>query len=220
MKKLFILFISCVLSHASAHLTNAPLLLLQTFGSPDNPGRQVSGNTERGVTIQLAEAIYDALADDENATRVFIINPDAKSKRRNNLESINKINQAQQAVVIQLSASKTTLAKPSCSIFYRCYNPLTDQIKRPVAPLTPIPFEDVYLINFNQSKALAKNLASNLQEAKNDLDINDPAGIPLTNIRGIRHQVVQIEISINKDSSFSQLGTIFADAIKKSLLPA
>lgn len=212
-KKYFLLFSQVLLLHNVAYLSEVPLILIQTFGSPKITGRQLWNNSERGVTIKLAEAIQDALSEQDNK-RVFILN---ESSNQNHLDTINKINQAHQAVLIQLTASKTLKRKPECSIFYRCYNPLTDQIKRPLAPLTPIPYEDVYLINFNQSKILAKSLFNNLENSSDYLDKTTPVGLPLAKIRGIRHPAIQIEVSITKETSLEELGSILCDSITKSL---
>lgn len=193
------------------------LLLLQTFGTTKQPGRTVAGDTtERSITLQLAEHISSTLNEgDETAAEAFIINP-AGQKKKDPLEVLNKINQVRKATVIQITASQSKEVKPSCHLFFRCYNPLTDQIKRPLAPLTPIPLEDVYLLNFGQSKALANTLATALRtQANNFLDVKDPVGIPLAGARGIRHPVIQIEVSLNKNSSIFQIGNAIAQSIKK-----
>jgi hypothetical protein len=195
------------------------LLLLQTFGTKKHTGRTVAGGTERGITIQLSEIINDVLAELEKGPQTFIINP-AGDKKRNPLEILNKINQAKQAIVLQLTATQSYQAKPSCDIFYRCYNPLTDQIKRPYAPLTAIPLENVYLLNFRQSKILATALYENLQASNDFIDIRQPIGIPLAGVRGIKHPMIQIELNINKDTQITQLGTILAHSLQKIVLPS
>lgn len=209
---LIILILSCTPVQAK------PLLLLQTFGTKQHTGRTVAGGTERGITIQLTEIINDVLANLEEPPQVFIINPVGDNKKKP-LETLNKINQAKQAVVVQLTASQSLQAKPSCNIFYRCYNPLTDQIKRPYAPLTPIPLEDVYLLNFGQSKILAKSFNEYLKTTNDFIDISEPIGIPLAGVRGIKHPMIQIEVNINKDTEITQLGTILAHALEKIAQP-
>ena len=198
-------------------MQSKPLLLLQTFGTTQHTGRAVAGGTERGITIQLAEAINDALAEHEDAPQTYIINP--AGNKKNPFETLNKINQARQAVVVQLSASQQEQPKPSCNIFFRSYNALTDQIKRPYAPLTAVPLEEVYLLNFGQSKILAKKLNEHMQGARDFIDTQEPAGIPLAHARGIKHPMLQIEVNINKGTQITQLAAILAGALQKIVLP-
>lgn len=199
------------------HATDHPLVLLQTFGSTKDTGRIIAGNTERGVTLQLAEYINDALNESQDGIEALIINPAGKNKS-SIIETFNKVNQLPRAVVFNLTASQSSSPKPCCCFFYRCYNPLTDQIKRPAAPLTPIPLEDVYLTSFNLSKNLAKNLTTNLVSQNHcNFDIKKSVGIPLSNVRGIRHPVVNIEIQIDQMSQITEIGTFLANSIKKML---
>lgn len=217
MNYLKVLTILLTLALGTLHSTASSqhLLLLQTFGTTKQPGRTIAGDTtERSITLQLAEHISSTLNEDETAAEVFIINP-VGQKKKDPLDVLNKINQVHKATVIQITASQSKEMKPSCNLFFRCYNPLTDQIKRPLAPLTPIPLEDVYLLNFGQSKALANTLATALRTQASDfLDIKDPAGIPLAGARGIRHPVIQIEILLNKNSSIVQIGNAISQSIK------
>ena len=191
-----------------------PFVLLQTFGTTHQPGRIVAGNSERGVTLQLAEHISTLINEGPEGIEALIVNPAGKNKN-SSVETFNKINHLRHAVIIKLTASHSTKPKPSCAIFYRCYNPLTDQIKRPMAPLTPIPLEDVYLTSFNASKILAKKLSSHLLTvAQQIVDVKSPAGIPLANVRGIRHPVIHIEVHIDQAAQIAQLGDFLATSIK------
>lgn len=197
------------------HATQHPLVLLQTFGSTKNTGRTIVTNTERGVTLQLAEHINDALNQSQEDIEALIVNPAGKNKNTT-IETFNKINQLPHAIVVKLTACQSNNPKPCCSVFYRCYNPLTDQIKRPMPPLTPIPLEEVYLTNFNTSKTLAKSLTSHLLAQNNtNFDIKKLAGIPLSNARGIRHPVIHIEVQIDQMSQITELGNFLANSIKQ-----
>ncbi len=210
------------LSFTTLHCTESemPVLLLQTFGTNKHPGRTVAGDsTERSISLQLAEQISTQLTQNDTPVEVFIVNP-AGQKKKDPLAVLNNINQINKAIVIQLTASSSKEVKPSCHLFFRCYNPLTDQIKRPLAPLTPVPLEDVYLLNFGQSKVLANTFATELRtHAEQFLDTKDPVGIPLANLRGIRHPVIQIEVALNKNSQLVQIGNSIALGLKK-LLPS
>lgn len=197
---------------------NHPIILLQTFGTAKQPGRIVAGNaTERGITLQLAEHITAVMNQENDEIKLFTVNP-AGNTKKDPLDVLNKINQINKAVVIQLTATNSKEAKPSCNLFFRCYNPLTDQMKRPVAPLAPVPLEDVYLLNFEQSKILSNKLTAALQSSANEfLKIAPTVGIPLANMRGIRHPVIQIEVSLNKNSQLEQIGNSIALGIKELL---
>ena len=194
-----------------------PFVLIQTFGTTQHPGRSIAGNTERGITLQLAEHINTVINEGPEGIEALIINP-AGHNKNSTVETFNKINHLRHAVVIKLTASQNTKAKPFCSIFYRCYNALTDQIKRPMAPLTPIPLEDVYLASFNASKILAKTLATNmLTTDQHSFDIKSPIGIPLANVRGIRHPVIQVEVQVDQIAQIIQLGDFLAHNIIKMI---
>lgn len=210
-------FIVFCLTISQCNALEHPFVLLQTFGTTHHPGRIVAGNSERGITLQLAEHISTVINEGPEGVEALIVNP--AGKNQNNLvETFNKINQLRHAVVIKLTACQNTKQKPSCSIFFRCYNPLTDQIKRPMAPLTPIPLEDVYLTSFNASKTLAKNLTSHMLAAsQNVFDVKNSAGIPLANVRGIRHPVIHIEAHIDQAAQITQLGDFLADSIKQMI---
>ncbi|MBM3887257.1 hypothetical protein FJ364_04985 [Candidatus Dependentiae bacterium] len=209
LKKIF--FFICL---ATPIIQAKTLLLFQTFGSTHHTGRNVAGSTERGITIKLAEAIQDFLSEQEPALQTFIVNP-AGNNKKNSLEMLNKINQAKKALVIQLTASHNHHAKPACNIFFRCYNPLTDQIKRPYAPLTPIPLEDVYLLYFNQSKKIAHAINTQLQSAQDFIDTSQPIGIPLAHVRGIKHPLIQIEIKISQEANLTELSAVIARSLKQ-----
>lgn len=197
----------------SMRASGTPLILLQAFGSQQSTGRKIADNTERGVTLQLAEYLKNYLED--NGIPSLIINPAGKAQR-DTIDLLSKINQLKSAVAIQLSASSRPQPKAECSVFYRCYNPLTDQIKRPQVALSLIPLEEVYLGAFHQSKTLAKGLVKNLQhDAQALLTVQEAHGIPLTPVKGIRHPSIQIEIGVNKESPFPVIGEQLAQAIIK-----
>lgn len=220
-QKIYIIALLSFISSANCqhNAPQLPFVLLQTFGTTHQTGRSVAGNTERGITLQLAEHITTALNEGPEGIEAFIVNPAGRTKN-SLIETFNKINHLSNAVVIRLTASQCATPKPTCFIFYRCYNPLTDQIKRPMAPLTPIPLEDVYLERFNASKTLAKALATKaLAEQQNVFDIKTPAGIPLAAVRGIRHPVIQIEIQIDQQAHITHIGDLLTHCIKQIITP-
>lgn len=212
-KKVLFFFL---LAEFSSHCLSGgtlPILLLQTFGSPQQAGRNIGGQSERNITQQLADEISTQLQE-ETTLETFIINPPVRAKK-DPLEILGKINSMPKATVIQLSVSQTTTPKPVCNVFYRCYNPLTDQIKRPSAGITAIPLEEVYLLSFNQSKALAASLTTYLQQENHEAyEIRPAAGIPLANARGIRHPLIHIEIEVDKTTPLLSLSTSLAKSLK------
>jgi hypothetical protein len=218
MKNLFChIFSSLSLLVCFVQATEPPFLLLQIFGTEQRPGRTIAGNTERDFTWHLAQEIKAAVNEDSQNINVLIVS-NASLDQKAQLETINKINQLDTAIVVQLTASQSNKPQPSCNLFFRSYNPLTDQIKRPFAPLTPIPFEDAYLLCFGQSKVLAQSLAVHTREVAQDfLEIKDPVGVPLANLRGIKHPVIQIEIEVDQKSKRSQIGETLAQGLRKIL---
>jgi hypothetical protein len=207
-----LLFLFAGLLHCAV-VAGEPVVLLRAFDDALGTGRSVAGKSEREVTLQLAQAVAQLFDEDNDAPVTYLVNP--AGVKKNNLETLQKINQIGSAVAIQFTASSATVPKPKCSLFYRCYNPLTDQIKRPYTPLTPLPFEEVYLPSFGQSKVFASLLHEYFQDHHNVVDVARPAGLPLAGVRGVRHPLVQIEITVNSLSQINELAGIIAPLIQK-----
>lgn len=213
---LFFFTTAALFSQQSPTAPNSPVILLQTFGTKKSPGRSLSNTTERALTIKLAEKIQEELMANFNI-KSFIINPSTHTK--NQFASFNSINRIKNAVVIQFSITETTKHKPTCRLFYRCYNKLTDEIKRPSTQFETIPVEDIYLINFKQSKSYAKKIHTDLTKTNTELfETPSPLGIPLANINGVKHPVIWIEIESN-DEKYLQVATPLASAIAKNITP-
>lgn len=192
-----ILFLSIVL--IAPVYSAAKIIVIHPAGSIHNPGRSIAATFERGLTLQCAQLLQEALEKQPSAQQhnciVHISNKAGQSMT--NLEYAQYINQLVPDICITLNmyADASTIAP--IALFYYSNSALSPLQQKQQNLFTPL--ERTHEQFYHQSKGYAHTLYEKLLTSTICIPIN-PIACPYAPLIGIAVPAIGIEIGVHENN--------------------
>ncbi len=197
-------------------------LMIDPAGDARTPGRTINQHVERGITLQIAEAIKKEIEQSTTAPydetygslrpwgRVVLTRVPGESIAP--LHNAVFANRLDADLYVSIQCYHLTTDQVPVSIYHYLTNPVTDLWSTP-KQLALYPYDQAHLYQVHRSKTAAEKLKGFLLAAKIG-DVRGVFGFPFRPLVGIKVPAIAVEIGLrNKDE-----WTRYAHAIAQSLL--
>lgn len=190
-------------------------IMLDPAGDARTPGRTINQHVERGITLQIAEAIKKEI-EFEQAGRGYLANPVRVVLTRAPGEAIAPLHNAMFANRLEadlyLSIHCFHAAAAPLTIYHYLTNPVTDLWSTP-KQLALYPYDQAHLYQVHASKTNAEKLKTSLASAKGS-SVRGVFGLPFKPLVGIKVPALAIEIGLRNKDEWAR----YAQAIAHGLI--
>lgn len=203
-------------------------LMLDPAGDARTPGRTINQHMERGITLQIAEAIKKEIEQHISSDPYEADYSQPKPWRRVVLtrvpgESIAPLHNAVFAnrldadLYISIHCFHATGSQAPVSIYHYLANPVTDLWSTPKG-LALYPYDQAHLYQVHRSKSAAEKLKGFLAGSKIG-DVRGVYGFPFKPLVGIKVPAVAIEIGLRNKDEWARYAKAIADSVLE-LIPS
>jgi hypothetical protein len=189
-------------------------VMLDPAGDAQHAGRKIHDYFERGLTLQCAEHLKEALEKSAPHLRIILTRfPGETLQPRQNASFANRL---EVDLYISIHFFEKKESNPHAFLFYFCTDPITDFWKNPSTELTFIPFHQGHKQAIEQSVEQATTLYNFLHTNYKDyFSCNKPLGIPFKPLCGITAPAIGIECSLNTTQDWAHYVKPFSEGIIK-----
>jgi N-acetylmuramoyl-L-alanine amidase len=191
-------------------------VMLNPAGDAQHTGRILDDNFERGITLQCAEQLKQALEQELPHVRIILTRFPGETLLP--LQNANFSNRLQADVYISLHFYKEEAPKPHVYIYTFSYG--NDFVHKP-NPFSFIPYDSVYRLHTNTTNNLAKSLYKNLNSNHHTtlFTAHAPTALPHAALIGITAPAICLEAGLKNKDDWTVYIKPFAQAIAASLTP-
>ncbi len=189
---------------------NANTLMIAPAGDVNTPGRKLSGGYERGVALQLAEALKEKLKT--HGVTVHLSRSAGEAVPELGHESY--ANRAAVDKFVSLHVYQAQEAKPHISLYGLVYNLLVDgQLQHDEHAFLPL--GEAHFASVTKSKNVGDKVYELLQIKENErlLSCSPLVRLPYKPLRGVVAPAIGIEIGLSGDEQWESLVAPLARAI-------
>ena len=184
--------------------------MLAPAGDAKEAGRKLAHGYERGVTLQLAEALKAKLK--EHGITVHISR--SAGEEVPELGAASYANRAGVDKFVSLHVFKAREAKPHIDVYSLIYNPLVDgQLQHDEHAFVPL--QEAHFGSVTHSKNFGEKVCSLLQRSENErlLSCSELVRMPFKPLCGVIAPAVGVEIGLASDEQWESLVAPLARAI-------
>ncbi len=193
-------------------LANLPLVLLSPQGNSQIPGLQISNDCERNITHSFAYLLGAELNQSQECTASLT---HKKTDSISQYKLISMINHRDASLFLKIFFHYEPKDKPTISIYFLTFNPLTDSSYHSKNKSILIPLNRAHCEKLRKSKFFAKKIQTFLTEYfEKRFTIYSSHGIPLIQLTGICCPAVAIDIGISQ----TEQQNLFVNPIAKSII--
>jgi len=204
---LLLTLLSCI------ELVPAPILLmLDPAGDAVHKGRIIDGTFERGITLRLAERIKKAIEFQQPLIKVMISR--APGEAIEPLQTAQITNRLKAHLLVHLACFQETGIKPTLSLYYTLWNPVTDFWQEP-SVYTFIALQDAYKKSLKTTSQIAQFM-NDLFSNQNQFISKGAFGLPVTPLIGIQIPSLIIELGLRNQNDWQT----FIEPISSALIQA
>ncbi len=191
-------------------------LMLNPAGDASSAGRSIAGTSERGITLQCAEYLKQALEYQYPNLRVILTRTPGETIEL--LQNASFANRLKVDLYISLHFFGQKTGAQTINFYYFCQNPLTDVWQKQSHELSFIPYQKAHIANLGVTKKIATDMTNFLtkQYSKNFI-ISQPLGIPFAPLIGIQSPAFAIEMSLNNPEEWKSYTAALVETIGASL---
>jgi N-acetylmuramoyl-L-alanine amidase len=188
-------------------------IIVSPAGDAMNAGRMIQDVTERGITLQCAEALKNVLR--ERLPRIPIIITRTAGETLEPLQEATLANRLKATLYIHLQAYYRKEAGTALHIYYMSYNNTTDHWPIRSSKLELTPLRQSYRKEFKNTVSLCTALERNLKNLS--YSTTQSLGIPSKSLMGIAIPALIIELGLSTSDDWSKLVQPLAQAISEAL---
>lgn len=189
-------------------------IMLDPAGDARTPGRTIDHHVERGITLELAEAIKNEIENhqDESSPLVRTVLTRVPGEAVAPLHNATFANRLEANIYLSIHCFQVTSAVSPLTIYHYLTNPITDAWASP-KQLALYPYDQAHLYQLNWSKQCAEKLKSSLIATK-VADVRGVYGLPFKPLVGIKVPAMAIEIGLRNKDEWAR----YVPSIAQSLL--
>lgn len=197
-------------------------IMLDPAGDARTPGRTINQHVERGITLQIAEAIKKeielAQGDHDFLTApVRIVLTRAPGESIAPLHNAMFANRLEADVYLSIHCFHLTAGHAPLTIYHYLTNPVTDLWSSP-KQLALYPYDQAHLYQVHASKQAAEKLKASLVASKIS-DVRGVFGFPFKPLVGIKVPAFAIEIGLRNKDEWARYAQIIAQGLMQ-LVPS
>lgn len=189
---------------------DATLIAWSAAGDMYTPGRVISQQFERGISLQIITALEKKIQEKKVSVSMVTINPAGSSIIQE--EKAHRINILPADFAIEIQCYLEPIS-PCITIYHYGYEPFC--ISMPNS-LFWCPLEKSYIINFSRTKSYSETLIKILQATTSGLSVTvqGPFFLPLSSLRGIVTPCLILEFGLTQNDSWVD----YIDALAESII--
>ncbi len=193
--------------------TQSHTLMIAPAGDANTPGRKLAGGYERGVALQLAEALKEKLVT--HGVTVHLsrsageVVPELGVASYANRASVDKF--------VSLHVYQASEAKPHIALYGLVYNPLVDgQLQYDEHAFVPL--HEAHFSAVTKSRNFGEKVSGLLQAQENErlLSCSSLVRFPFKPLCGVVAPAIGIEVGLSGDEQWESLVAPLARAIAAS----
>ncbi len=196
----------------------APLtIMFDPAGDALAPGRIIAGTFERGLTLQCAEQLKEALEIKLNNARVILTRLPGQALEP--LQSATFANKLRADLYLSVNFYQEESSDLQLSLSYCSYDPTSDSWYKPDSSLSLTAYNQAYKSLFKANRSLADMLTKALKSSGISLPvtIRAPYGIPCKPLVGISIPALALECGLKNKDDWKALVPYVAEAISACL---
>lgn len=221
MQRRFILFggfICAVISSISCSFPKS-IIMIDQGCDVRKPGRRVVESYERGIAMQVAESLKQAILKRYDVSVVLSRRP---GEVLHALQAASFANRLGVALNLSLHIFRQESAKPTVFLYYLIFNPLVDLAHRSrdsSASLAFVPLYQAHFAAINATIAIAESMQRILCDMhRRILDCRGPFGVPFKPLVGMVAPAIGIEIGLSNENSWNSLIEPLAASLQVALV--
>ncbi len=191
-------------------------IMLDPAGDARTPGRTINQHVERGITLQIAEAIKREI-EYEQAERDYLTVPVRTVLTRAPGEAIAPLHNAMFAnrleadLYVSIHCFHLPSSQSPLTIYHYLTNPVTDLWSTP-KQLALYPYDQAHLYQVHSSKQSAEKLKGFLVASK-IADVRGVFGFPFKPLVGIKVPAFAIEIGLRNKDEWERYAQVIAQGL-------
>lgn len=196
-------------------------IMLDPAGDAQRTGRVIDGNFERGLTLQCAEGLKEALEAKAqmNNCGVRVVLARLPGETIDPLQNAAFANKLQVNLYLSIHFYQEEALELPLFLYYYCSDPAGDgwsAAHDPLAadvPLALTPFNQAHAHHFKENVEIAYRFGKELIKRSSAFTVNGPYGIPFKPLLGIARPALACECGLKNKDDWKQLVPILADAL-------
>jgi N-acetylmuramoyl-L-alanine amidase len=186
-------------------------IMIDPAGDAQYTGRRIEEIFERGLTLEYAQAVKQAL--ESKNIRVILTRSEEESVEI--LQNAAFANRLQVDFYFSIHFYYQQEGPAEVSLYYLIYNTITDSWHKPAQSLVIYPFYKAYLINNARTVYLATALSERLKRAiyLNQFSFQNLLGLPVKPLIGIYAPALVLEIGLKNKEDWKRFVEPIAESI-------
>lgn len=186
-------------------------IMLDPAGDAQHAGRKIGDYTERGATLQFANALKKSIEDSHNGVRVILTRfPGETIQPRQNASFANRLDVD---LYLSLHFFKQTTRKSLLHLFHFCLHPTTDFWSPQTPNLAFVKSNEIHKISIKTSQNWAQLLFESMHDHNKNFDTSKPLGIPFKPLYALKAPGIGIEASLTHPEEWQQYIQPITDGI-------
>lgn len=188
------------------------IIMLDPAGDAQNTGRTIDDSFERGLTLQYAQALKQALEAYYHDIKIVVTRELGETIEP--LQQASVANRIGTGLFVHVSIYQQPAAVPTLNFYHFLSHPTTDFWKRAQSSLSFEPYHEAHRQHAILTQQLANTLYTILHNTKPlPAILVSPLGLPYKPLLGITAPALAIEIGVNKKQDWQPLVAPVADAL-------